>query len=95
MKWFAALVMMLSFSLVSCEKEETDEVILTGVLEKNDGITTYQYGEFFIGTFALRSDKIDLLDYVNEKVQIKGDKIEGYPIENGPEYLEVIEIERK
>jgi hypothetical protein len=66
-----------------------------GVFQKA-GMTTYQYGTHLIKadgkTYALNSATLNLDDFAEKKVSLKGTKVEGYPIENGPELIEVIEI---
>lgn len=60
------------------------------------GITSYQYGTHTLETasemYALKSDSIDLTRYEQKRVQIIANKIEGYPVDNGPVYLNVISI---
>lgn len=63
------------------------------------GMTTWQYGSHTISEedgklYALRSSEVKLQDYEGKKVTIKGEKIEGYPVENGPEFIEVTEIKK-
>lgn len=76
----------------TCSKQSAALVEFKGRLEKQ-GITTYQYGTHVIGngstTYALRSETIDLNDYNGKTVTVKGVKIPGYPVEGGPEFLEV------
>ncbi|MDT0690808.1 hypothetical protein RM549_13500 [Salegentibacter sp. F188] len=71
---------------------------VTGTVEAS-GITSYQYGTHTLTSsekkYALKSTNIDLSDYEGETVKISGEKIEGYPVENGPEYLDVQKIERE
>lgn len=63
------------------------------------GTTSYQYGTFILvdengkTTYALKSDAVQLLDYKGKKVSITGLLIEGYPIEGGPPYLDVLTVE--
>lgn len=68
---------------------------ITGIIELV-GMTSWQYGTHTISTdddfFALRSEKIDLAKYEGKKITIKGEKVEGYPLDNGPVFIEVIEI---
>jgi len=63
----------------------------TGTLEKL-GMSTFQYGTHILKTqnktFALRSS-FDLNPYINKKVTIKGEKVAGYPLEGGPELIDV------
>lgn len=82
----------------SCSKDGIDPELpktmeLEGLLQKRDLVlTTYQYGEYFIDTTALRSETIDLGLYVGELVRVKGSRIEGYPLSGGPVYVEVENI---
>ena len=98
---FATIFLILGGAFISsCKKEETTKesnlVMVTGVIQQVQGITTYQYGSHGISNdtqaYALRSQTIVLDDYVGQSVTIKGEKIEGYPVEDGPDYLEVIEV---
>lgn len=77
--------------LLSCAKVDK-EVVVSGILQEN-GITTFQYGTHVLGGYALRSSTIDLNLYVNQQVTIRGQKIDGYPVDGGPDYLEVESIE--
>ena len=71
---------------------------LNGIIEK-PGMTTYQYGTHVLKTgnrtYALKSSKVDLSSFMAEEVKIKGTKVDGYPIENGPELIEVLEVDFK
>ena len=42
--------------------------------------------------FALKSDNINLDQYIGKKVTVSGNKIQGYPVDGGPEYINVTEI---
>lgn len=68
---------------------------LTGTIQQQ-GITSYQYGTHTLSNdntfYALRSEAVNLDDYVDEEVTILAEKIEGYPVDGGPEYLLVLEI---
>ena len=95
MRVFTIFVLGLIFCLssTSCKKEDKADLLeISGTILKIDAITTYQYGEYSISGYAIRSDKYNLDDYINKNVTILGTKIEGYPVENGPEYLAVEEI---
>ncbi|WP_131536809.1 hypothetical protein [Pedobacter nototheniae] len=67
-------------------------ITLTGKIEKL-GMTTFQYGTHLLKTenktYALKSDAIKLDQYVDKSVTIKGKKVAGYPLEGGPELIEV------
>ncbi len=100
MKAFLTASILLSLMLftMACSKEDpgnnlAEQLTLEGILRKSDNITTFQYGHFFIDTYALRSESIDLEVYVDQQVRIIGSKIEGYPVEDGPEYLEVKQVD--
>lgn len=78
----------------SAQQEET-EMEVSGIIEKT-GITSYQYGSHTItgeNTFyALTSEKVDLSKFEGQEVTVVGEKIEGYSLDGGPEYLRVKEI---
>lgn len=86
--------------LPSCSSKETAlssyEFVEKGVIQER-GFTTYMYGTHLLvvkGEFyALRSSKVNLDDYLNKGVTAKGHFIEGYPVNGGPQYIEVEEIE--
>lgn len=76
-----------------------------GIIQKQ-GVTTYQYGTYVLkgkplsgnpdekeSIFALRSKKIKLNKFIGKKVIVTGKKIAGYPIEGGPDFIEVLAIE--
>jgi len=68
-----------------------NNVEVSGVLEEL-GITTFQYGTHTIGGYALRSSSVSLDDFVGQSVTVVGTKIAGYPVDGGPEYLDVTEV---
>lgn len=71
---------------------------VSGTIEKL-GVTTFQYGTHLLKsgstTYALKSDKVNLNSFMTEEVRLKGTRVEGYPIENGPELIDVFEIDFK
>ena len=73
------------------DSNTTTRLTATGTVEKR-GMTTYQYGTHILKTndktFALKAG-FDLDPYINKKVSIKGKKVKGYPLEGGPELVEV------
>ncbi len=66
-----------------------------GLLEKQ-GITSYMYGTHTISndskTYALKSSTVNLDAYIDKIITVKGEKISGYPIEGGPEFIDVKSI---
>lgn len=77
---------------------DADSVTLTGEIAAL-GITTFQYGTHAIKdgniSYALKSSKVNLEDYEDKTVTLKGTKVSGYPLEGGPELIEVLEISLK
>ncbi|MGM9478458.1 hypothetical protein ACS5PU_18690 [Pedobacter sp. GSP4] len=80
-------------SCISMKKNGyTGTVTVNGKIEKL-GMSTFQYGTHLIKadnkTYALKSAAINLDNYVDKPVTVKGKKVAGYPIDGGPELLEV------
>jgi hypothetical protein len=77
------------------EQSKTDNMEVTGTIQQQ-GITSYQYGTHTLTNddtfYALKSEAVNLDDYIDEEVTIIVRKIEGYPLEGGPEYLLVLEV---
>ena len=73
----------------------SETVSLTGNLQKM-GITTYQYGTHTINSggkpYALKSSSLNLDTYVDKQVTLRGNKVSGYPLEGGPDLIEVSEV---
>ena len=69
---------------------------ITGTIQEQ-GMTSYQYGTHTFTNsetfYAITSDSIDLNEYLNREVTIRAEKVEGYPVDGGPEYLRVLEVE--
>ena len=80
-------------SVISCRKGQNnlETIEVSGTIQKQE-MTSYQYGTHTISGYALRSSSISFDDYINQSVTIVGKKIEGYPIDGGPDYLEVEQI---
>ncbi len=85
---------MTCLTVISCKKESesTETIEVSGTIQKQ-GITTYQYGTHTIAGYAIRSNALNLDDYVNQNVTVAGQLIDGYPIEDGPIYIDVEKIE--
>lgn len=73
----------------------SEDVTLTGTIQEL-GMTTYQYGSHKMKSadtlYALRSSKVQLQDYLDKAITLKGTKVVGYPIEGGPTLIEVTSI---
>lgn len=97
---FALISLLALWSCQKNEKAPSDDTLLTftGTIWKLEAATTYQYGSHLLNTgdstFALRSSTLDLNQYVLEPVTVTAKKIEGYPVEDGPVFLEVVSITR-
>ncbi len=103
MKGFIVLLIFLFASLyMSCntdkmrETNTNDAFQFKGLITKQ-GITTYMYGTHVISdertTYALKSDTINLDAYIGKNVTVKGAKMEGYPLDGGPEFINVKSVE--
>ena len=81
---------LISFSCTN--KENNNNLIETTDIIQKQGITTYQYGTHTNSDYALRSSSVNLDDYVGQSVTVVGQKVEGYPVDGGPDLLEVEKI---
>ena len=99
MKLFKILIItsLFLFGTQACQSKKlaSNQIELSGIIQKQ-GMTTYQYGTHIIISndkqYALKSSTLDLNKYLKQKVTIVGEKVAGYPIENGPDYLEVVKV---
>ena len=93
---FSAIVLS---GLSACRDEKQEDLVTTKGTVYKQGITTYQYGSHVLADsatnvyYALRSNKIDLDQFLNQKIEVKGSLVEGYPVDDGPEFLEVTSVE--
>lgn len=94
--------LLLFFIAVSCDDDDDvqpQDIVTQGIIE-NPQVTAWQYGTHVLVSeddsimFALKSSAISLDDYIDEEVEIYGRLIAGYPVDTGPEYIEVITIDR-
>lgn len=89
------------------EAPAAKKVFLAGVLSKPEA-TAYQYGTHALTgrlitgdpakapaatLFALKSGKVKLDAFVGKKVIVTAVKIDGYPLEGGPDFYEVTAVE--
>ena len=98
MKFFSSLISPAIFVLItSCSSgsKQAATAEYSGIIEPT-GISTYQYGSHTLKTrdtfYALKSEAIKLEQFEGRSVTIKAKRIEGYPIEGGPEFLEVLQV---
>ena len=99
------LILVSSIIFIACKKDQTENLPsvhnacdnisglceITGTLQKQ-GVTYYMYGTHIISGYALRSDLVNLDDFINRNVTIIGYKIDGYPVDGGPVYIEVTDL---
>ena len=95
-----ALTLLLSvFFISSCSNKTTTsdknyDVKTEGTIKAVE-MTVYQYGSFILvdssskTTYALKSENISLNSFLDKKVLVQGDLVAGYPVDTGPEYLDV------
>lgn len=97
LKSFAFIFALFAITTVSCKKETiSSQLEITGTIAKT-GITTYQYGSHTItddnSFYALRSTAVNLDDYVGQEVTIFGEIVDGYPVDGGPDFIEVTQVD--
>jgi len=87
------IIIIICLSVISCDKKDgnPDTIEIIGTIQEQ-GITTYQYGTHTVSGYALRSNAVNLEDYMNQNVTVVGYKIDGYPIDGGPDYIEVEKV---
>lgn len=90
--------LLLFFFTATCSnatQNDKDKMEITGTIEQQ-GMTSYQYGTHTLTNeetfYALKSEKVNLDNYLGETVTVIAEKISGYPVDGGPEYLMVLEV---
>lgn len=98
MKYSRIILAFFILLTISCSnKAEVRAIKAKGAIQAQ-GITTYMYGTHVLKddegktVYALRSSSVTLDDYVGKDVEIVGSKVEGYPVDGGPDLLEVSKI---
>ena len=88
-----------AFSMASCSVHKptsANTVQLSGTIEPL-GMSTFQYGTHLIKssgtTYSLKSNKVNLDSFSGKVVTLIGTKVAGYPVENGPELVDVVSIQ--
>ena len=91
----ALIVTALSSCVIMNSANNTSKITLTGKVEKL-GLTPFRYGTHSIKMhgqiYAIKSASINLDNYLDRQVTLKGVKVAGYPLEGGPELIEVTDI---
>ena len=98
---FIKFIFIIAVLLLSCSSpnEPNLHIISSGIIKKIE-ISAWQYGTHTLNDkdgkplFALKSSTKDLNAYNDVKVSVLGISIEGYPVDGGPEYLDVIAIKK-
>jgi hypothetical protein len=96
------LLLVIGFAMAGCSgiKPVADKnlLILSGKIAAL-GMSTFQYGTHTLTagdkTYALKSSQVDLKAYEGKEVILKGIKVAGYPVDGGPEFVDVQEISNK
>lgn len=95
MKNFLILFTIATATLLTSCQSSKETFTFTGKLQKIE-MSTFQYGTHTIenGTsyYALKSEILDLDAFKDKDVTVVGKKVEGYPLEGGPELIEVAKV---
>lgn len=99
MKLFSAIAVgILIFFSTACGSGNAEGQTYSGTIQPT-GITSYQYGTHTLESgdefYALKSETIDLSQYEGQKVTVNATKIEGYPVDGGPVYLNVTKVKNQ
>jgi len=93
------LLFVACLSLASCSVQKptaANTVQLSGTIEPL-GMSTFQYGTHLIKsagvTYSLKSTKVNLDSFAGKVVTLIGVKVSGYPVENGPELVDVVSVQ--
>lgn len=90
-----AVVLILLTATCNNKSQKDNTLKVTGKLEAIQ-MSSWQYGTHTISNdkifYALRSEKTNLEPFEGKTVTITANKIEGYPVDGGPEFLEVTEV---
>ncbi len=78
----------------ACQKPDPDYITVSGKLIKLDTLaTTFQYGTHLIAGYAAKSSTLNLDNYLDINITASGYKVDGYPVDGGPEYIDIDKIE--
>lgn len=97
--FFILILLFTTLILSSCDLLESEEsVSSTGKLSKLEA-SVWMYGSHILRDnegkikYALESSKINLDDYEGKTVIVFGEKVEGYPVDFGPDFMKVTRIQ--
>lgn len=83
------------FTATCKNTNSNDQMEITGTIQQQ-GMTSYQYGTHTLTNeeifYALKSEAVDLDEYLEEEVTLVAEKITGYPVDGGPDYLLVLRV---
>ncbi len=96
MRKYGFYLLLLSLSLLSCNKEEAGgSAITTSGLLQRQGATTYQYGTHTLSTattfYVIQSSRVSLDPYIGQTVTVTGSRSAG--VSGGPDLIEVETIQ--
>lgn len=96
------LVVVASLTMMACtstdyRERESHSFNYAGTLAPLE-VSIWQYGTHTLttdngGFYAVKSDDVDLNQYNNMVVEVEGSLVEGYPVDSGPEFLDVVAIQ--
>lgn len=90
--FFSLFIAVISGCSTTNNAQSGESVTVQGTVAKM-GMTTFQYGTHLLEagekSYALKAENINLDNYLNKKVTIKGKKVPGYPVEGGPDFVDV------
>lgn len=95
------MLLVVGLAIAGCSAVKTGakgQVTLSGKLEAL-GMSTFQYGTHMLNAggkiYALKSSNVDLKAHEGKEVVVKGVKVAGYPVDGGPDFIDVQEISNK
>ena len=93
-----AVILIVGFANMPVGADGTYGVTAEGMIMKK-GTTSYMYGTHILANadgktlYALKSENLNLNDFIGKKRILKGDLVKGYPVDGGPDYLNVKKVE--
>lgn len=93
-KLFSGILIIACTLFLNCRTTSENKIVASGIIQEQ-GITSYQYGTHIMHgdvLYALKSDTIILDQFLGKNIKVEGYEMDGYPIDNGPKYINVIKI---